>query len=726
MKKCILFLMCAFIVSNIYALEITKISEFAFSEMREQDKNMAIQDNKLFAVGVRGLEIFAIENDSLSLLTEYNLEGENTHISLKGSYAYISTYAVTSRLYRIDVSDIYNPIITDTLHYLGSYSNFIDGDHVFVNELLDSWLWKTHVYDNNTFQEIVTFDHSMNPVVDGLGFVIGDSYTIYLYHISNPDSLVLYGSGYAGELSSPCKATVVQDTVFIISNALSSLKFYDISDPCNWDLITELNHTIYDFSIQNNIIILRGFDDVWLYDISDVHNPVLLDHSTDNTEFYNGFTGITAGNNRVFITKYFNDKINCYNIENNVLDKYYTYSSSSMLRSLYMYNDNIYISSWQNGIQRWDITNLNNPFFVQDYYDEYFMPFYLSGEGNIIAMNMIDKTTLESYLTPLSIEPNGDLTVLDMVEYPHIQALYYRENIGFFTAYNSTLFKYELNNSNKLIEMCTLDIPISYGEIYFLNNHPDIAYVLGYSSFIVIDNVSTNDSIEIVGEHTAYYYEQNEAAEYFNYLFMSPFYHGEKCIVYDISDPLHPFASFMINKSGSIAVDEENDLLFIGDQTCTVYDLSKIDEGHVDSLYTFRNWSYAEQIVPFKREGTNYLLYLEKTSASIYEYSGYGVDRPDLDQDHCNIIGFPNPFSTSTTISFNVTTNLHELSQIKIFNVKGQLVRILTSFPNPRFGMYNAVWDGKDEQGFDVKSGIYFCIVNTQSEQVVKKITIIR
>jgi len=726
MKKIFLLLILIFpAFIKLFALDFNKVSEFCFSESREQYGNIAIQDNKLFVVGVRGLEIYEIGVDSLSLLMEYNIEGESTHLSLKGNYAYVSTYSTTSRLYRIDISDIYNPIIKDTLYYLGNYANFIDGEYIFVNELLDTGTWKMHVYENDTFQEIVTFDvphvyYTMGPVASGVGFVKDNSDIVYLYDLSVPDSIYCFGSGYIGESSTPCKAAIIQDTIFIIASVLTNVKMYDISNSQNWELLSELDHDISDFCIQNNIIILRGSYDIWLYDITDANNPVLLDHTSDNTNFYNSFTGITADNYRVFVTKYFNDQINYYDIENNFLNKYFTYSSSSMLRSLYIYNDDLYISTWQNGIQRWNIADPNSPFFVQEYFDEYVMPYFLSGESDIMAISMIDKTTLESFLSPLFIESSGDLTAFDMVEYPSVETFYYREDVGFFTAYNSTLFKYELDDSNQLIEVCTLDIPISYGNIYFLNNYPNIAYILGYSSFVIIDNANTNDSIEVVNEHTAYFYEQNEAAEYLDYLFMTPFYHGGGCIVYDISDPLHPTASFMINKSGSVAVDEENDLLFIGDLTCTVYDLSNISEGHVDSLCTFRNWSFVEQLVPFKQYGTNYLLYLEKTSVSIYEYTVYNINEPNPSQD--NIISSPNPFSTSTTINFNLTTNSHELSQIKIYNIKGQLVRTLpiSSFPNPSLGMQELVWDGKDGSGNDVKSGVYFYKIDNDDEHVGK------
>ncbi len=79
------------------------------------------------------------------------------------------------------------------------------------------------------------------------------------------------------------------------------------------------------------------------------------------------------------------------------------------------------------------------------------------------------------------------------------------------------------------------------------------------------------------------------------------------------------------------------------------------------------------------------------------------------------IQNIPNPFSTSTTINFNLTTRLHsatpwqaESTEIKIYNVKGQLVRkFLIVSPSPSLHV-SVTWDGRDEQGNKVSSGLYF------------------
>lgn len=67
---------------------------------------------------------------------------------------------------------------------------------------------------------------------------------------------------------------------------------------------------------------------------------------------------------------------------------------------------------------------------------------------------------------------------------------------------------------------------------------------------------------------------------------------------------------------------------------------------------------------------------------------------------------YPNPFNPTTTISFTTTENTVN-TEIVIYNIKGQKVKSLV---NERFdaGTHQVVWDGKDNNGKPVSSGIYF------------------
>ncbi|MDD3578529.1 MAG: T9SS type A sorting domain-containing protein, partial [Candidatus Cloacimonetes bacterium] len=67
---------------------------------------------------------------------------------------------------------------------------------------------------------------------------------------------------------------------------------------------------------------------------------------------------------------------------------------------------------------------------------------------------------------------------------------------------------------------------------------------------------------------------------------------------------------------------------------------------------------------------------------------------------------YPNPFNPSTTISFEVLSDLQEDAEIRIYNLKGQLI-YLSQIPVHGKGLYEFVWLGTDMQNQAVSSGVY-------------------
>ncbi len=102
--------------------------------------------------------------------------------------------------------------------------------------------------------------------------------------------------------------------------------------------------------------------------------------------------------------------------------------------------------------------------------------------------------------------------------------------------------------------------------------------------------------------------------------------------------------------------------------------------------------------------------------AFYFDQNQQGVeDKSILSTKYLLYQNYPNPFSTSTTISFNLATKLHENSRIKIYNIKGQLVKVLEcgeSLSTKADEVYYSIlWDSKDENGNQLSNGIYlYCL----------------
>ena len=84
---------------------------------------------------------------------------------------------------------------------------------------------------------------------------------------------------------------------------------------------------------------------------------------------------------------------------------------------------------------------------------------------------------------------------------------------------------------------------------------------------------------------------------------------------------------------------------------------------------------------------------------------------------------FPNPFNPSTTIEFSLAKHGHV--QLEVFNILGQRVRLLASAEYSE-GIHQVVWDGKDESGNTVASGVYLYRIRTESYVKSRKMVILK
>ena len=82
-----------------------------------------------------------------------------------------------------------------------------------------------------------------------------------------------------------------------------------------------------------------------------------------------------------------------------------------------------------------------------------------------------------------------------------------------------------------------------------------------------------------------------------------------------------------------------------------------------------------------------------------------GVERKSQNLDFKLFQNYPNPFNSSTTLSFQIVRP----SQVKIIvsDLIGRKVKVLVN-KNMQQGFHTVNWDGKDQNGFDIGSGMYF------------------
>ena len=86
----------------------------------------------------------------------------------------------------------------------------------------------------------------------------------------------------------------------------------------------------------------------------------------------------------------------------------------------------------------------------------------------------------------------------------------------------------------------------------------------------------------------------------------------------------------------------------------------------------------------------------------------------------------PNPFNSSTLISFRVPESLHPvLVSLRIYNALGQEVRELVEEVSPP-GMHEVVWDARDDHAREVPSGVYFIKLHGGGASQVRRMLLVR
>ncbi|MBD3342909.1 MAG: T9SS type A sorting domain-containing protein, partial [Candidatus Lokiarchaeota archaeon] len=83
----------------------------------------------------------------------------------------------------------------------------------------------------------------------------------------------------------------------------------------------------------------------------------------------------------------------------------------------------------------------------------------------------------------------------------------------------------------------------------------------------------------------------------------------------------------------------------------------------------------------------------------------------------------PNPFNSQTMITYDLPRN--ESANLKIYDILGKEVITLINERKPA-GIHRIIWNGQNNEGGDVTSGIYFICLNTERILQVRKVLLVR
>ena len=123
--------------------------------------------------------------------------------------------------------------------------------------------------------------------------------------------------------------------------------------------------------------------------------------------------------------------------------------------------------------------------------------------------------------------------------------------------------------------------------------------------------------------------------------------------------------------------------------------------------------------IPRPGDGVSYKLCFPRDTSDVKETEG-DVTKPtefSLSQN------YPNPFNPTTNFQFTLPKSSHV--KIEIFNIVGQKVAIVVD-GDMKAGVYTADWNGRDEKGESVSSGIYFYRMRADDFSDMKKMVLVK
>jgi len=136
-------------------------------------------------------------------------------------------------------------------------------------------------------------------------------------------------------------------------------------------------------------------------------------------------------------------------------------------------------------------------------------------------------------------------------------------------------------------------------------------------------------------------------------------------------------------------------------------------------MYDDYTWGSSVQTPPIGQADGGSVMYFELEF--VFPVSSDDATVPPL--AHLLKPNFPNPFNPSTTIIYTIPQTAN--TNLSIYNLKGQLVKTLVN-DTVNVGEHRVVWNGTDNNGQSVSSGVYFYRLTTNGHSETRKMMLMK
>jgi len=687
-------------------------------------------------------------------------------------------YGVTTwGLMIYNVEDKYNPVLLDKImldyRWGAIYSSTIDNLLIVGRDI-------TYIFDINlpespqliTELPISIYDCKISG--QNLFVINGDSWeTLYLeiYNIEDIEHPVLLS-----EIEEVSSFDIFGNILYTIAHAdqdsIATLKAYNIQEIENPVLINELNLVgNHDWPwpymiIENEILYVDTINRFNVLSLENPNEPLLLGDVIYDEPVY---TGVEFDKNGSYIyskTNHIFDVSNPYfpeisgnyapdwppyseildisfrddylYVANNIYGFYLMdifnplnpemitwHENFDYFHGIFIYDELAFSVSWYGGLTILDVSNPLDSFVIGEYQGAYYNDIvvndnlaYVGADSGLLVFDVSDPEN------PVLLDVNNGGGGIDRLLLKDNLIFALESTFGGFSIYNI-----ENSNNTQCISNCDLmeyplDLCIKDNYLFVAdgNLHSNFYNYYGGLRVFDISDPSIPELSATVNPDTSRFYRSIEIKD--NYVFMGSNESG--IYVFDVTNPSAPIASSYITVEEDIGIMDmeinDNYLYTTSLRGKFIFDIENINLIECLDFYPGGEYHCCWSLYV---DG-NYIYEAGSVASNIFftEYSEVGItiDEQNIPYDEnpfTSCSNFPNPFNPTTTISFE-TTNLHEDARIDIYNIKGQHIREFNIY-NLQYKNNSVVWDGTDEAGNSVSSGIYFYRLISGSHSRIKK-----
>ncbi|MFQ6609668.1 MAG: T9SS type A sorting domain-containing protein [Fidelibacterota bacterium] len=626
-----------------------------------------------------GLAIINISSpNSMELLCDWNEMGESDSflkVIYKDNFIYLCGF---NSIYLLDVNDRENPILIDTSPLSGDIPT---GIAIFENQLYVSTYdgLNIDIFDISSSTDLIYFNHlSIGTIVSTLKIynnylyiVTSQSIKIYQLEIGNIPSIIStndFSPFFIGDVSVSIDK-IFASLIFTGSDYNPGILVIDSSNPYDLELVEYIE---------------------FIWDISFTFFKCNIDHSPNSL-----FVSVGFGIWQLSIS----DSTNIYT---------YSFNPTFGGHPTTMSYDNeiVYLTTGYSGIWLIDVSSPDDPYVLSNTILLPHLPTSIVASNNVICFSA------DSLLFIAELDVNNSVTILDTINIEHpMQKGFISNGYLFGLQPNIGFFIININDPSHGVIVYQYDAP--YCTNFFVDNTNNVVYLVDTQSnllhFISMENISspyeltqnlfynnitnvyTEDSLLVVCSN-------NEVSKYLN---LNP----------NETDPIF-LSSISINTYQKLQTIFP--FIYCGD----LYIINNTDSSSLvisDSIDIHYNWVVNDRFI-----------YCADYGLTIYQNTlppHLNIQQPNIYPKNIDIQIFPNPTNSAVNIYINSTSS--NVQSVRIYNLIGrEIFSFGSDFRN--FDHRQLTWDGKDNSGKEISSGMYYCVVRTSAKIYSQKVLVLK